>query len=89
MLPYSPRYLAMVGRDEEGKSALLRLHGGAKRADMDVVDAEYAEILAQISWERENVSVSPLDLIRTRPNLHRTLCGCLVQAMCQWTGGKQ
>jgi hypothetical protein len=27
-----------------------------------------------------------MDLISNRPNLHRTVCGCLVQAMCQWTG---
>jgi len=39
----------MVGRDEEGKSALLRLHGGVKRANMDVVDAEYAEISIELS----------------------------------------
>jgi hypothetical protein len=29
-----------------------------------------------------------MDLVNTRPNLHRTVCGCLVQAMCQWTGVK-
>jgi hypothetical protein len=87
VLPYSPRWLASVGRDAEGKAALIRLHGGERRADMEVIDAEFDEILAQLQWERENVSVSPMDLIRTRPNLHRTLCGCLVQAMCQWTGG--
>ncbi|KAG7562239.1 hypothetical protein FFLO_02325 [Filobasidium floriforme] len=85
-LPYSPRWLASVGREDEARSALVRLHGGERRADMEVIDAEFSEIQAQISWERENVSTSPLDLVRTRPNLHRTLCGCLVQAMCQWTG---
>lgn len=87
-LPYSPRWLASVGREDEARSALVRLHGGERRADMDIIDAEFNEIQAQISWERENVSTSPLDLVRTRPNLHRTLCGCLVQAMCQWTGGE-
>ena len=89
LLPYSPRWLASVGRDEEAKRALIRLHGGERSANMEVIEAEYAEIEAQISWERENVSTSPLDLIRGKANLHRTLCGCLVQAMCQWTGGKQ
>jgi hypothetical protein len=87
-LPYSPRWLASVGREDEARSALVRLHGGERRADMDIIEAEFSEIQAQISWERENVSTSPLDLVRTRPNLHRTLCGCLVQAMCQWTGGE-
>lgn len=27
-----------------------------------------------------------MDLVNSRPNLHRTVAGCLVQAMCQWTG---
>jgi hypothetical protein len=36
--------------------------------------------------ERENLSTNVLDLVKTKPNLHRTVCGCLVQAMCQWTG---
>jgi hypothetical protein len=43
-------------------------------------------MLAQIEWERENLSTNVMDLVNTRPNLHRTICGCLVQAMCQWTG---
>ena len=33
--------------------------------------------------ERENMSTNFLDLFKTRPNLHRTICGCLVQAMTQ------
>jgi len=34
--------------------------------------------------ERENMSTNFLDLFKTRPNLHRTICGCLVQAMTQY-----
>lgn len=27
-----------------------------------------------------------MDLFNTRPSLHRTLCGMMVQVCCQWTG---
>ncbi|CAK9784796.1 general substrate transporter [Cutaneotrichosporon oleaginosum] len=86
VLPYSPRWLASVGRTDEARDTLIRLHGGRRNARLDVVEAEVQKMLAQIEWERENVSTNYLDLIRNRPNLHRTLCGVLVQAMCQWTG---
>ena len=97
-LPYSPRWLTKQGRSEEAKATLVRLHGGQKKAKMDIVDAEFTEMQLQIDWggsflyffmkradwiERENMSTNFLDLFKTRPNLHRTICGCLVQAMTQ------
>jgi hypothetical protein len=36
--------------------------------------------------ENENLATSYKDLIADKASRHRTLCGCLVQAMCQWTG---
>ncbi|GFZ51180.1 hypothetical protein JCM24511_08938 [Saitozyma sp. JCM 24511] len=86
LLPYSPRWLAMKGRHEEGRATLIKLHGGRRNASISAVEAEYAEILTQIEWEKENLSSNYWDLIKNKPNLHRTVCGCLVQAMCQWTG---
>jgi hypothetical protein len=62
----------------------MRLHGA--RAERSVVEAEYAEMVLQIDWERENVSNNFMDLFKTWPKLHRTLCGVLVQVCCQWTG---
>lgn len=83
-LPYSPRWLAKVGRTEEARSTLVRLHGG-RRADMAAVDAEINAMLAQIEWER-SVKGSYVDLIRGRANLHRTVAACAVQAMTQFSG---
>ncbi|ORY20790.1 general substrate transporter [Naematelia encephala] len=85
-LPYSPRWLAKKGRHEEARNTLIRLHGGRASAKIEVVEAEFAEILNQIEWENQNLKTSYKDLISNKPNIHRTLCGCLVQAMCQWTG---
>lgn len=86
LLPYSPRWLATKGRLEEAKTTLLRLHGGVANANTATVEAEFSEMLAQIEWERENLSTSFKELFATKASRHRTLCGMLVQAMCQWTG---
>jgi hypothetical protein len=104
LLPYSPRWLAMQGRHDEGRATLIKLHGGRRNASISAVEAEYSEILTQIEWgalknflltaecgltkraEKENLSSNYWDLIKNKPNLHRTACGCLVQGMCQWTG---
>jgi len=64
---------------------MIRLHGG-RTAHIEIVEEEFREMQLQIEWERENLSTNIMDLVNTRPNLHRTICGCLVQAMCQWTG---
>jgi len=64
---------------------MIRLHGG-RSAHIEIVEEEFQEMMLQIEWERENLSTNIMDLVNTRPNLHRTVCGCLVQAMCQWTG---
>jgi hypothetical protein len=86
LLPYSPRWLATQNRHEEAKNTLLRLHGGVANANTAVVEAEFTEMLLQIEWERKNLSTSYKELFATKASRHRTLCGMLVQSMCQWTG---
>ena len=49
-LPYSPRWLTKQGRSEEARATLVRLHGGPKKAKMDIVDAEFTEMQLQIDW---------------------------------------
>jgi hypothetical protein len=55
VLPYSPRWLAKQGREEEAKATLIRLHG-AHNARHEVVEAEFAEMLTQIEWGEWGVS---------------------------------
>jgi hypothetical protein len=42
--------LTKQGRTEEAQNTLVRLHGGPKKAKMDIVDAEFTEMQLQIDW---------------------------------------
>lgn len=55
-LPYSPRWLTKQGRSEEAKSTIIRLHGGEKKAKMDLVNAEFMEMQVQIDWGKFDLS---------------------------------
>ena len=83
-LPYSPRWLAKQGRHEEARQVIKRLHGN--RVPEAVIDAEHGQIVAQIEYEKANTSSSWRELFNTKPMLHRTLCGILVQVCGQWSG---
>lgn len=49
-LPYSPRWLTKQGRTEEARNTIIRLHGGAGKAKMELVEAEFTEMQVQIDW---------------------------------------
>jgi hypothetical protein len=40
------------GRADEAKNTIVRLHGGAKNAKLDAVEAEFLEMQLQIDWGR-------------------------------------
>lgn len=85
ILPYSPRWLVSKGRHEEARAALFRLHG-SRESNRLAVEAEFAEIDAQVTWERENLKAKFSDLWASKASLHRTACACLVQICCQFSG---
>lgn len=86
ILPESPRYLLMKGRDEQARRALSRV----LRADVDSqeVNEELAEIAANLHHERAIGATSYLDCFRSGPgrNALRTWTGIGLQALQQLTG---
>lgn len=83
-LPFSPRWLVSQGRADEAMAVLKRLHGVTE--ETLYIRAEYDKMVAHIEYEQSVASSSFKDLFNTRPAMHRTLCGVLVQVCGQWSG---
>ncbi|GAA5851648.1 hypothetical protein JCM3766R1_002015 [Sporobolomyces carnicolor] len=86
ILPESPRWLLLKGRDEDARRALARIF----KADPDSqeVNEELAEIAANIHHERSLGTATYLDCFKGGPgrNRLRTLTGMGLQALQQLTG---
>lgn len=84
-LPYSPRWLLEVDRDEEAKKVVQRLHGKGV-VQQEKAAQEYAEmhdvIKAEALIRTRNIS----GLFESKPMIKRTLVACGVQIFGQFTG---
>lgn len=78
LLPESPRYLAMRGRDHEALIVLARLHAHGDVDDPFVV-AEHREILEQVKIEQEETRDAWVQLFTIKSNLRRLLLGVALQ----------
>jgi hypothetical protein len=96
-MPFSPRWLTEVGRDEEALQTLSRLR--KLPVDSEEVRYEFLEIKAEIMIVREirdshsagkgmiGRLVQPyIELVSTRANFHRLAVGCLVMFYQQFIG---
>jgi sugar porter (SP) family MFS transporter len=81
-LPYSPRWLLEVGRDDEARDVVLKLHSG----NQTTADAEYSEMYQSIKAEITTKSRSLSDLWATRAMTRRTFVAIGVQIFTQLTG---
>ncbi|KAJ7646478.1 general substrate transporter [Roridomyces roridus] len=84
VLPFSPRWLVDQGRIDEARVVVQRLHGN--NTNKEFIELEFAEMLEQIRYEKENYSTRFSDLWSTPPMLRRTLTGMGIQICTQFTG---
>ncbi|KAI1750792.1 putative sugar transporter [Xylaria castorea] len=85
-VPESPRWLLLVGRDEEAKQVISRLNNESITDDSVMID--YNSIKASIRLERSH-RVPLMDALRNRDktqNLRRLILSCGTQFMQQFTG---
>ncbi|KAI0370481.1 general substrate transporter [Pilatotrama ljubarskyi] len=85
LLPESPRYLAMKGRNEEALRVLARLHAHGDVHDTFVVN-EYKEILAQVRVEQQETREAWAQLFMVKSNFRRLVLGIAIQFSIQMTG---
>ena len=86
LLPESPRWLLMRGKEEKAQAAIAKIMG--KPLDAPEVNEEYAEIAANLHHERSVGATSYLACFKFGPgkNCQRTLTGCALQALQQLSG---
>ncbi|GAA6064441.1 hypothetical protein JCM10212_000140 [Sporobolomyces blumeae] len=86
ILPESPRYLLMKGRDEQARRSLARVF--KTDPDSQEVNEELAEIAANLHHERASGKAGYIDCFRSGPgrNALRTWTGIGIQALQQLSG---
>ncbi|KAH9836374.1 general substrate transporter [Rhodofomes roseus] len=85
LLPESPRFLAMKGRNDEALLVLGRLHAHGDITDPFVV-SEHKEILEQVRVEREETRDVWRQLFGNPSNFRRLVLGIAIQFSVQMTG---
>ncbi|KAG0318186.1 hypothetical protein BGZ99_005814 [Dissophora globulifera] len=84
LFPYSPRWLADKGRDQEALQVLADLRAGGNQND-PYVQAEFKEIQDAITFDRTQAARSYLELFR-HPYGRRVFLGMALQSWSQLTG---
>ncbi|EPQ52878.1 general substrate transporter [Gloeophyllum trabeum ATCC 11539] len=85
-LPFSPRWLLEVGRDEEARQVVYRLHGTQTPESLQAAEDEFLEMQEKIKAESLTRSSRIADLFATPATRKRSLVACGVQIFGQFTG---
>ncbi|KAI0134562.1 MFS sugar transporter [Xylariales sp. AK1849] len=85
LFPESPRWLIDHNKGEKGLQTLARLHANGNVND-PWVQAEFAQIQEQITFEHEHEAKSYKELFVSRSSFRRLFLACALQASIQMTG---
>ena len=85
-VPESPRFLIMRGRAEEAWETTKRLHHDPRDANDSAAQEEFAQMRAQIEYERTQSS-GYLGILKTKSYRKRAFLSCFVQLAANNTGG--
>ncbi|KAN0093053.1 General substrate transporter [Tylopilus felleus] len=85
-LPYSPRWLLEMNRDDEAREVVYKLHGIDTPESKGAADQEFTEMHDQIKADALVRSRNISDLWATPAMLRRTLVAVGVQVFGQFTG---
>ncbi|KAA1467691.1 general substrate transporter [Dentipellis sp. KUC8613] len=85
-LPYSPRWLLEVGRDDEAKAVVLHLYGSKTPEQREFAEEEFRHMRDNIKAELLVRSRNISDLWASPAMLRRTLVAVGVQVFGQFTG---
>jgi len=85
MLPESPRYLLLKGREQQARAALGRLL--TRPVDSPDVERERNEIMTALHEEQKTGSASYADCFRNTQNRSgfRTWTGIMLQGVCSFS----
>lgn len=83
-LPESPRWLLMVGRTDEAREIIMKLHGGPQEHQQEFARGEFLQIQRQTDLDKRHHS-SWLDMFKRPSYRKRTLIACTFAFLSQST----
>ena len=83
-VPESPRWLLMVGRTEEAREIIMKLHGGPQEHQQEFARGEFLQIQRQTDIDKE-LRPSWLDMFKRPSYRKRTVIACTFAFLSQST----